>query len=245
MKNNTVPSDFKQNELKNLKGSTIEIDKNPLTFLRKNSKEGISIIKGMFGTILLFGTINMVLIIFSIFKYFTSNSNTVKFYDLLIALLICVSFGIIAYVKSYRNAINKAINIAYDKLNYLLQKFCNLVVEKVITIFKTKKENLNSENLNELISIQEILNKIFSKLPKFIVKGITMLLNKIDVIDLLLEFKDDIQQGNKEEASNKLFTKIDTQIKEALLADTSKTWVYWLLPVNIIIVLVFVFLKLT
>jgi len=244
MQETTNETKFNEEEIDNLIEATVEIDKNPLTFLRKNGKEGFKIIRGMISTVVLFGFINFLLIIYSAYKYFSNESETVKIAYLFLAIIACVAFVIISYIKSYRNAITKTINLAYDKFNFLLKKLCNLIIEKVDTIFKTKKENIKSEDLKKVINVYDIADKTFTKLPKFVVKGITLLLNRIPIMDLVLDFKNDILQGKKTEASEKLFTKVDTQVKESLLSEASKSWVYWLLPLNIIVVLVIVFLKL-
>ena len=235
----------KEEEINLLKETSVRIDSNPFSFLRKNGKEGLSIIKGMISTITLFGFVNFFLVVFSVYKYFTSESQAVKISYLLILILTCAAFFAIAYIKSYKNSIAKAINLAYDKLNFLLKKFCNILIEKVATLFQQKKENLKSKNLKTLINVQEISTEIFTKLPKFVSKGIIILLNRIPIIDLVVEFKNDIQEGKKIEASEKLFIKIDTQIREDLLSNASKKWIYWLLPLNIIVVYTIIFLKFT
>ncbi len=243
MEPTTNSTKFNDEDFEKLAQTSLNIERNPLTFLRKNGVEGLKVIKGLILTVILFAFVNFILACYAIYKYFASESETIQITHLFLAIIVCIIFVGIAYYKSYRNAINSAIKIAYEKFNFLIKKACNLIIEKVSSIFHSKKEDLKSKDLKTLINLQEVYQKVFSKLPKFIVKGITFLLNRIPILDLVLDFKNDIESGNNTLASDKLFTKIDTQIKETIISETSKSWVYWMLPLNVIIVLIIIYLK--
>ena len=60
---------------------------------------------------------------------------------------------------------------------------------------------------------------------------------------MLIDLKQEISQGNKVEASTKLYNKMDGFISDSIFGNNNTKWVWWLLPLNVIILFIFIKIK--
>lgn len=88
-----------------------------------------------------------------------------------------------------------------------------------------------------------MINSRYQKAPSFLKKGIILILNRIPFAAMLLDLQDDILNGKKVEASKKLYIKMDDFISNILFGNNNTKWIYWLLPLNIIAVILLIKFK--
>lgn len=231
-----------QEEFDNLE-ELIDSANNPISFLKNSGKEGLKTIKKMVFAIFLFVATNTFLGFYAIYRIITSSFEGSRLLFFFITIGLCVGFVLFAVSKSYSFAIVDAIRIGYNKVNFLLKKACVLIVDKAEVAF-TAMGNASNKDLSKAINVYDISKKIFDKVPTFISKRIIAIItDKVPIIDLVSGLKNDIVGGNKEEASDKLFVQIDGKIKSTVFEENNIKWIFWLLPLNFILVVALIIFK--
>ncbi len=130
----------------------------------------------------------------------------------------------------------------YENLSSFFHKISELIIDKVEVLFQGKID-LTDNQLTKALDFGKMVNSKYPKTPKFLRKGIILILNKIPFVGMLIDLKEEILKGNKIEASNKLYNKMDGFISNSIFGNNNTKWVWWLLPVNIIIIFVLIKLK--
>jgi len=58
---------------------------------------------------------------------------------------------------------------------------------------------------------------------------------------MLMDLREDILQGNKMEASSQLYEKMDGFISGNVFEGNNTNWMFWAIPLNILLVLAFIY----
>ncbi len=211
---------------------------NPWLLIRKGGSLGIKGVGRLIGIIILFAISNIVLFfLFPFIKFFVVEYKQENIVFLLIILIAGVSFTSLAGYKAYKYVILDTVRIIYENSEQLFLKLIGLVVNKLDELAKSKVD-LNNANLKKAINFTQVVNEKFKKAPKIVQKGIVLILNRIPLTELVTEFKEDIMSGNKEEVTIKLHRKIDGFISETIFGGNNTNWIFWLLPLNLITIII-------
>ncbi|OJJ17553.1 hypothetical protein BKI52_27205 [marine bacterium AO1-C] len=217
----------------------LELVSSPWQLIKEGGKLGVKGIKRFFGLLFLFGTINGLLLLVAVVKLLLNEINRNNLIGLgLVALVGVVALYYTAY-RAYQYVLLDTIRVIYENLAPFFQKVCSIIVDKTEKLF-TSKNSLNNSTLAKTIDFSKLVYEQFQKTPKFIRGGIVMVLEKIPFTGMLMEFKDDISEGRKEDASQKLFQKMDDFIQNTIFGSNNTQWVWWLLPLNIVVTLVLI-----
>ena len=183
--------------------------------------------------VILFGFINFISLIFGFVKMFSSNDSLNVFF-LGSILVLGISITILAGTKSYNYALTNAFGAIYSKLSPIFRKLCTVIIDKSEQVLQNTLEAKDGK-LKEIMDIGNLLHSTFHNLPKFAQNKIEKMLNETPIPAMVLELKSDILNGQKEVASQKLHHQIDSYLTETFFANNSTKWVYWLLPLNILV----------
>lgn len=208
---------------------------NIIAFLKEGGKQGLKGVKRFFIIIFLFTFTNFILITWGLYLLFTGTSSDVTS-NLMMVLIGLAGTGYAAY-RAYQYAIVDAVKVIYQRLQPFHQKLCDIVVDKAAVLIQSEKK-VSNNLLSEVIDVSKILDDSLSQLPFFIKKGVLAILKKIPFIGMVIQVKDEIENGNKPQASIMLFKQVDEFIL-GLFSKNSTSWILWLLPLNVIIQLIF------
>ncbi|WP_375237874.1 hypothetical protein [Aurantibacter sp.] len=134
------------------------------------------------------------------------------------------------------------MRVIYENLSSFFKKISELVIDKAEGLFQGKID-LSDNQLTKALDFGKIVNSKYQKTPAFLRKGIILILNKIPFVGMLIDLKEDIVKGNKIEASTKLYSKMDGFISGTIFGNNNTKWVWWLLPLNIIILIALIKFK--
>ena len=172
----------------------------------------------------------MIFLISSIIFIFINSGNG------LLSLVIVILLGIIitglAVYKAYNYVFIDTLRVIYQGPTPLLRKISEAIVNKSAALIeKQADKSAVASGINAI----QVINDILSSLPKVMRKGLTYLFNKVPFSNFLKDINSLVVKGDKETAVDLLYTKTDTFIMDTVFGSNNKNWVYWLLPLNIIL----------
>ena len=225
----------------NISDKTIsKLFKNPIWLLKEGSKHGIKSIKKLFLIAFLFGAVNTILFIFSIYRTLITSFTYEK--SLVLLFILCASIGITFYAifKAYWYVVFDILKIFYNQTKPLLKKASIVLIDKSEHLLNN---SANKKELSKSIHIKKNLKNTFQKIPKLLSHSIIYLLLQVPIIEMLLDVRELLTDHNKTKASNELFNKIDQFIIESIFEGNNTLWVWWILPLNIIGIVIIIFSK--
>ena len=169
---------------------------------------------------------------------FISRSNT----ELLLLFIVGILFTVFAIYKAYQFVLVEIFGYAYQQSSGLFHKLSDLIVENSEKILN---KSSNNKSVAQAIDYAGVLKEKFERTPKFLSKAVAFLLNRVPLLGMVKNVQSEIAQGNKEAASAQLYGEMDTFISQNIFGSNNTKWVYWLLPLNIIVMLAIIFLKLS
>lgn len=206
---------------------------NPKQLLSESRKVGGKGIGRVVLVIFLFVLTNFICLIAGIIKMISLKDASSAIY-LLMILLVGIILTILASSKAYNFALVDALGKLYTKIAPIVRKICSVIIDKAENVFKTANEAKEGK-LREVMDFGTILQSTFKNLPGFVRRIFVKMLNKTPISALLIDLKADIVEGRKQEATTKLHAQIDTYLNESFFNQNTTNWMYWLLPINIII----------
>lgn len=234
--------DFKYDNLpENEKNNTklIELLDHPWKLIKEGSKLGINGVKRFFTVLFLFTLSNSILFVYSIIRLIKTDFEYSKIIFVLLVLLIGVGITIYSAYRTYQYVVIDTLSVIYKNLESLFKKITEMIIDQVEKLIKGKV-NLTDTQLTKAIDFGKMINSNYKKMPRFLRKGIILILNRLPIVGMVSNLKTDIISGNKLEASTKLYNKIDGFISESIFGSNNTKWIWWLLPLNIIISLILI-----
>jgi hypothetical protein len=221
----------------------LQLLEQPMLLIRKGGKLGVSGVKSLVKIIFLFGVINTIIFFFGAYRTVTADIALVNMGYLL--LMILVGFGITFFAgyRAYQYAVLDAIGVVYQGMTPAFKKVSSLIVDKAGNAYDSNKE-LKDGQLSNSIKVENLLQDKFARVPRILKKGIGFILNRVPLVSMLSDLKGEIIDGDREAASSSLYSKMDLFITESVFGSNNTKWVYWLLPLNILIQLLFIKFKL-
>ncbi|AUC75531.1 hypothetical protein [Olleya sp. Bg11-27] len=229
-----------ENEEKNNK--LLELLDHPWQLIKEGGKLGVNGVKRFFTVLFLFSVSNTFLFLYSINRLFSTDFEFRKLLVVCFVLIIGLSLTIYSAYRTYHYVVIDTIRVIYENLSSFFQKISQLIIDKVEHLFQGKVD-LSDTKLTKALDFGTMVNSKYQKTPKFLRKGIVLILNKIPFFGMLTDLKEDISKGNKVEASTKLYNKMDGFITESIFGNNNTKWVWWLLPLNILLLIILIRFK--
>ena len=223
-----------ENEEKNNK--LLELLNHPWKLIKEGGKFGVNGVKRFFTILFLFSISNTILFFYSISKLFSTDFEFSKIFYAFLVLVIGLGITIYASYRTYQYVIIDTMRVIYENLSSFFKKISELIIDKSEGLFQGKAD-LSDNQLTKALDFGKIVNSKYQKTPAFLRKGIILILNKIPFVGMLIDLKEDIVKGNKIEASTKLYSKMDGFISGTIFGNNNTNWVWWLLPINILILI--------
>lgn len=215
---------------------------NPLRLILEGGKFGVNGVIRFFTILFLFALTNTILFIYSIIRLLSSEVEISKIAVVMMVLIIGLGFTFYSVYRTYQYIIIDAMRVIYKNLSSFFQRVSALIIDKVEDIYQGNT-NFNDKQLASAVDFGKIVNSKFNKLPKVLRNGIIMLLKRVPFVSMLVDLHEDISKGKKTEASTKLYNKMDEFISDKIFGNNNTRWVFLLLPLNIILLLVLIKLK--
>ncbi|GEM_PF-811006 len=214
----------------------------PWRLIKEGGRLGIKGIKRFTLITLLFAITNTFLFFYSINQLFSTGFGIGKL--LIVFLILILGLGVTVYAayRTYQYIVLDTIKTIYEGLSSLFQKILGMIIEKVDSISDGRLD-LNGKQLNKAMDFGKMLNTNYKKIPKILRRGIVLILNRIPLLGMIIEVREDIVKGNKIESSTKLYTKMDAYITDSIFGNNNTNWVYWLLPANVIVIFLLIMYK--
>ncbi|WGH76260.1 hypothetical protein P8625_03590 [Tenacibaculum tangerinum] len=229
-----------ENEERN--NQLLELLNYPWRLIKEGGKLGVNGVKRFFTILFLFAFSNTVLFFYAISRLLSTDFEFIKILFVLLVLVLGLGITIYSAYRTYQYVIIDTMRVIYENLSSFFHKISELIIDKAENLFQNKVD-LTDNQLTKALDFGKMVNSKYQKTPKFLRKGIIMILNKIPFVGMLIDLKEDISQGNKVEASTKLYDKMDGFISGTIFGNNNTKWVWWLLPLNIIIIIVLIKLK--
>ncbi len=214
----------------------------PWRLIKEGGKLGVNGVKRFSTVLFLFGGANTILFIYSLSRLFASEFEFSKLLMVLLVLIVGLGITLFSAYRTYQYVLIDTLRVIYENLSSFFQKVSESVIDKVEDKFKGKVD-LTDNQLTKAMDFGKMVNTKYRRTPKFLRRSIVMVLNKIPFVGMLLDVKDDIAQGNKVQASAKLYNKMDGFISNTIFGSNNTRWVWWLLPLNIIGMVIFIRMK--
>ncbi|HCS20336.1 MAG TPA: hypothetical protein DIW47_07210 [Bacteroidetes bacterium] len=207
---------------------------NPLKLILQGGAVGLLAARKVVLMILLFFLANTFLGLYAIYVFFVSDAVIGD----LPWVLAVVGAGIIctalAAYKGYQFVLIEAIRICYKAMNGLFLQFSAFIVDKAAALMQ-KENPSGNKDISFAMSVSDMIRQRFNKLPLLLRKGVGLILNRVPIAVMVNELRTEIRQGNKEQASQMLFTKMDTFIEDKLFAKNSNLWMWILFFFNLLV----------
>ena len=220
----------------------LELLNHPWRLIKEGGKLGVNGVKRFFTVLFLFAFSNTILFFYSISRLFSTNFEFLKIVFVLLVLIIGLGVTIYSAYRTYQYVIIDTMRVIYENLSSFFHKISELIIDKVENLFQGKVD-LTDNQLTKALDFGKMVNSKYQKTPKFLRKGIILILNRIPFVGMLIDLKQEISQGNKVEASTKLYNKMDGFISDSIFGNNNTKWVWWLLPLNVIILFIFIKIK--
>ena len=214
--------------------AVLEILNRPWKLIKEGGKLGINGIKHFFIVFFLFTTVNIILFVYALNRLFIVDFELSKIPYVVLIFVLGLLTTLYALRRAYQYILIDTIRVIYENLSSLFHKITDYIIDKVEDTFDVEVD-LSESKLTKALDFGIVINSTYDKIPKFLRKGIIRVLNKVPFVGMLIDLKEDLMKGNKVEASMKLYDKMDGFIGETIFEDNNTKWIWWLLPLNILI----------
>lgn len=222
----------------------MELLDKPWKLIKQGGNYGVRGVKRFFTIILSFMFCNILLFFYSLIKAFSSGFEFGKLGFVFLILIFGIAATIFAGYKTYQFIVLDTMRVIYENMSSLFKKMSDALIDKSEEFLKDKLE-VKNEQLQKTLDISKIITEKYDAVPSILKKGIFMVMEKIPVVGMITDLREDILEGKKDEASSKLYQKMNAFISDSIFSKNNTNWVFWMLPANIIIVLLIVAFKIS
>ena len=210
-------------------------EKDKISYLSKAKKYGIKSTKYFTLTIFLTGLLNTIFLIISIIKFQTIESTAQYLISLLTVLVIGILITIAGLYLTYKYLLIDGIKVIYESLTPFFQRLSSLLIDKTSDLI-ANKTNIGDQHIEKAFKTGNIIAEVYgNKTPKLVKKGASLIVKQLPFTELIGEAKNCLKDRDKEKASDLLFVQIDNYVKSSIIGNNSMKFLYWLLPLNIAI----------
>ncbi|WP_430413078.1 hypothetical protein [Kordia sp.] len=217
----------------------LQILDKPYKLILQGGKHGVKGVRRFFSIVFLFLIANLCMVIYAINRMVVSGFGFGKSFMLVVIFLAGIGFTIYAGYRTYQYVVIDTMRVIYENSTSLFQKISDLVIGNVEKLF-TGKKDVKQSDLKKALNFSKMVHQKYQKVPRFIRKGMIMVLKKVPFVGMLVDLQEDINSGNNSVASAKLYTKVDSFISGTVFGNNNTKWVLWLLPLNILLMYLFI-----
>lgn len=212
-----------------------------LNFFATAGQFGIKGIKYFSLVLLLFGLLNIILFIIAVYTLNRLSSVPQIIFTILF-FIIAIIFVAISLYFTYKYLMIDGLRTAYKFMSSFVKKVCNNIIN-TLSATATDKLNIDEKYINNMISKGNWLTGIYGKkIPSKARKTISFFLRRVPMASILIGLKDSIRGKSKQQASNLLFGKVSSYITDSILGTNDMKWIYWLLPLNVGVIAVLLYI---
>ncbi|MCB9202448.1 MAG: hypothetical protein H6604_05315 [Flavobacteriales bacterium] len=217
----------------------IQLFNRPCKLIKEGGKFGINSVGYFIFVLGLFSISNITLFLYSLSRLASTGFEARKVFFILLIFVVGFGFTLYSAYRMYQYLRINVVKVIYGNLSSIFQSISELIINKTESLFKDKF-NLTNSQLKKALDFGRMINIRYHKMPKFLRTAIILLLNKIPIVDMLLELKEEIFKGNKLDASVKLYNRMDKHISNSIFRNNNTTWIWWLFPLNMGVLFVFI-----
>ena len=203
---------------------------------------GLSGVGKMIAVILFVGFVNLILISFGVVDAVWGDElNKLTWKAVGIMFLIGIGFTAFTGFRMYQYAIQKSIEKVYDKAKEVV--ILPLCIDAVIRAkeLKLKGEDLSSgKDFDKAFNLVNIIGEKLNILPRIIKKPLFKLIGTVPLLDIVKEYWTQFDNEDSDMLGQKIYLKVNEFVAEVL--QPSIKWLLWLLPVNMIVQLVVLYI---
>lgn len=233
-------SNHPENEKKHEK--LIQLLHQPWRLIKEGGELGVTGVKRFFTILFLFAFSNTALFFFAVTRLIATDFEFGKLIYILLVLALGIGITVHAGYRAYNYVIIDTIRVIYENLTPFFKKMSAMIVDRIEARIKGKKE-VSEDEFKKVLDFGQMVNTQFKKTPKFLRNGLIVILKKIPFAKMLNNIKADILSGDKAKASELLYSKMDSFISETIFGGNNTRWVLWLLPANIVLIVVLILNK--
>lgn len=186
-------------------------------------------------------TLNGILITILLLKYFFADEVSFSGNILLLFLGLGFLAGGYAIYRAYQYAILDAFYIFYDKfITKGIRKLSGDLVDKAAEIL-IKNPKANQQEFHSLLNLGGKIESYLSIFPNFVKKVFLRIFEQIPIVGYLMKFRTFIMGDMRQNAIDKVYTSIDGYFRGAIESALTLKWLFWLIPLNILIYLLLIF----
>lgn len=193
---------------------------------------GASFFKIVGGMVLL----NMALFIYGLIMVIRTDFSVGNLFLLILSLIISGLFVLFAAMKSYRYAFKGALAAVLEKLKFVFYNLSDSLVAQAEPHIQKGEKLENS--LGQKMELDLVI--LGFNVTKIIAKKIKEALEKSAVLQFLIEIYEDLKIGNRQSAVDKLGERLYNAAKNRLVGERSLSWLYWLVPLNIAVIVFYI-----
>ncbi|HCO67225.1 MAG TPA: hypothetical protein DIT04_05645 [Dysgonomonas sp.] len=199
------------------------------SFSRMMKDAGVQALKSAkwFAIILcLFSITNIIFCIASIF----SNSAKSGLYIFITFIIATLSITFSMYM-TYRYIVVDALRVVYGYLTPIFKKICTKIIDVIIA----GGNKLTKKDIEKEINAKSIMLEVYGKkAPKYVQKGLMLVLNKIPFSTFLVDMHEEImEKKDGVRLSEILYKKMDTYIIDSIFNVNTMKWALWLIIINV------------
>lgn len=212
----------------------LEIINKPYKLILQGGKHGVRGARRFFSVVFLFLIANIFMVFYAINRIIATGFGFGKTFMLVIIFLAGIGFTIYAGYRTYQYVVIDTIRVIYENSSSLFKRISDLIISNVEKVF-TGKKDVKQSDVKKALNFSKMVHEKYQKVPRFIRKGLIMVLKRVPFVGMLADLQEEITSGNSSVASAKLYTKVDGFISGTVFGNNNTKWVLWLLPLNILI----------
>lgn len=217
----------------------LEIADRPLRFLWHGGKYGARSAGKFIGVLALFAVTNLGLFAFFLYRLFAYGYSHGDLSWVLAGVLLGILFTAYAVYRAYFVVLVDTSKFVYDRSTPLFRRICTQIVGHARELYDSKHD-IGGRKLDQVIDFSSLVSEQYGKrCPRLVRNGISFLLTRIPVVGMLFELKQVITDGDREQAGIMLYDKVDRYLHESVFEPNNMRFVFWLLPINVVALIVF------
>ena len=223
--------------------SSVEVERAKTESLVKVAKQfSFKSLKYFVLVAILFAVVNIFIFSRAIISLKVIESMPTYILVLILIFFVGVFLTVLATYLTYRFLLLDGLAIIYTRSTPFFKKLSVIIIDK-FEYLVVDKIKLKDSRVNKLFDVGAILTDVYGqKIPFVVQKSLAFLVNKIPLSELLFNIKDTLKDRDSEKASILLYNQMDNYIQGSLLGKGSMKWIFWFLPLNIILQILLIYL---
>ncbi len=216
----------------------MQFSEHPLRLLREGGKRGLGSVGRLLGIMLLFGGINVLLFGYAAYRLLWlaySHQNVGTFVVSICLGLLCLAY---AGYRAYFGVVLDLAKFVYQNASPLFHTICGRIVDHASELMTNRSATaMDGKMMGKMVDVKNIMAEKYGKAPRVLQNSVSFILKRIPIAGMLFEMKDVLTPDGKEKATEMLHQRIDRYVEESLFSQNTISWIFWLLPVNVIVLL--------